>query len=78
MTAHDRTFPAGGFFIAGFEGTSPSEEILALITDHDIGGVILYGRNCGTAEEVALLTRSLQTAALAAGRSSLGAALPKR
>ena len=57
----------GNLFMAGFTGLEPSEEILDLIQRHAISGVILFSRNVHDAEQVAMLTRSLQDAARRAG-----------
>ncbi len=57
----------GQLFMVGFHGTSPSPDILNLIQRYHIGGVILFSRNIGAAQEVAALTRSLQAAARDAG-----------
>jgi len=56
---------AGQLLIAGFDGTEPSKEILALIRA-GLGGVILYRKNCVDATQVLELTNSLQEAARAA------------
>jgi len=57
---------AGQLLIAGFDGTEPSREILALIRA-GLGGVILYRKNCVDAAQVLDLTNRLQEAARAAG-----------
>lgn len=59
----------GRMLIAGFKGTTISEEIKHLIHEYHIGGVILFGRNIGTPQEILSLTRSLQLEAKAAGYS---------
>ncbi|MFD1030129.1 beta-N-acetylhexosaminidase [Metaplanococcus flavidus] len=64
MTLHKK---AGRLMIAGFKGLTISEEIKHLIHTYHIGGVILFGRNIGTPEEILELTRSLQAEAKAAG-----------
>jgi beta-N-acetylhexosaminidase len=51
--------------IAGFDGTEPSKEILALIRA-GLGGVILYRKNCVDADQVLELTNRLQEVARAA------------
>jgi beta-N-acetylhexosaminidase len=56
---------AGQLLIAGFDGTEPSKEILALIRA-GLGGVILYRKNCVDAAQVLELTNRLQEAARAA------------
>lgn len=58
---------AGRLMIAGFKGITPSEEIKHLIHTYQIGGVILFGRNIGTPEEILALTRALQAEAKSAG-----------
>ncbi|WP_422122270.1 beta-N-acetylhexosaminidase [Planococcus sp. X10-3] len=64
MTLHKK---AGRLMIAGFKGLTISEEIKQLIHTYHIGGVILFGRNIGTPEEILALTRSLQREAKSAG-----------
>lgn len=64
MTLHKK---AGRLMIAGFKGLTMSEEIKGLIHTYQIGGVILFGRNIGTPEQILALTRSLQAEAKAAG-----------
>jgi beta-N-acetylhexosaminidase len=68
MALPDDTISGGRYFIAGFEGTTPSEEIVTLIQKHGLAGVILYGKNCLSAEGVAELTQSLRDAAGAVPR----------
>lgn len=46
--------------MAGFEGSSPTQEIRNLIKDYDLGGVILFSRNIEDPTQCARLTRSLQ------------------
>ena len=58
---------AGRLLIAGFKGITVSEEIKQLIHDYHIGGVILFGRNIGTPQEILDLTKSLQQEARNAG-----------
>jgi beta-N-acetylhexosaminidase len=57
---------AGQLLVAGFDGTEPSQEILALI-GAGLGGVILYRKNCIDARQVLELANRLQEAARAAG-----------
>jgi beta-N-acetylhexosaminidase len=57
----------GQLFMVGFDGTTPTPEILDLIQRYHMGGIIFFTRNIGTAPEVAALTRSLQATARAAG-----------
>ena len=58
---------AGRLMIAGFKGLTMSEEIKELIHNYHIGGVILFGRNIGTPQQILALTGSLQAEAKAAG-----------
>lgn len=57
----------GSLLIAGFTGTRPSSEIRALIREHSLGGVILYGKNCVDPDQVRELINSLQEVAREAG-----------
>ncbi|MGN7387286.1 beta-N-acetylhexosaminidase [Sporosarcina sp. SAFN-015] len=57
----------GRLLIAGFKGITISEEIKHLIHTYHIGGIILFGRNIGTPEEILALTNSLQAEAKKAG-----------
>lgn len=57
----------GQLFMAGFTGLKPTPEILDLIQQHALGGVILFSRNMRDAEQVRTLTRNLQDAARSAG-----------
>ncbi|GAA0368469.1 beta-N-acetylhexosaminidase [Bacillus horti] len=50
----------GQLMVFGFAGTAPSKEILSLIREQHVGGIILFGRNVGTPEEVLSLTTALQ------------------
>jgi beta-N-acetylhexosaminidase len=66
LTTAALTRAAGQLLIAGFDGTEPSKEILALIRA-GLGGVILYRKNCVDAPQVLELTNLLQETARAAG-----------
>jgi beta-N-acetylhexosaminidase len=57
----------GQLFMVGFEGTSPSQDIIDLIQLQHVGGIILFSRNIGDAGQVSELTRQLQTIAREAG-----------
>ncbi|WP_212698525.1 glycoside hydrolase family 3 protein [Vallitalea pronyensis] len=57
----------GQLMVCGFEGKTPSDEIITLIKDYHIGGIILFSRNIGTAKEVLALTNALQRIARDAG-----------
>ena len=68
MTACDDTrVRAGALLLAGFDGAEPSAEVLRLIREHRLGGVILYRKNCVDARQVLGLTNRLQEAAREAG-----------
>ena len=58
---------AGQLLLAGFEGERPSAEILGLIRDRALCGVILFAKNCAGPGQVLELTNSLQEAARSAG-----------
>ncbi len=58
----------GQLFMVGFDGITATPEVLDLIEHYHVGGVILFSRNIGSAQQVADLTRSLQAAAFAAGQ----------
>ncbi len=51
-----------GLFAVGFQGTSPSPEVLELVR-RGVYGVVLFGRNVVDAEQVAALTAELKRAA---------------
>ncbi|WP_150275989.1 beta-N-acetylhexosaminidase [Paenibacillus tepidiphilus] len=53
----------GQMFMCGFMDTAPNDNILKLITDYHIGGIIYFRRNIGTAEEVYACSAALQRAA---------------
>ena len=60
----------GQLMVFGFKADHPaklSHEIKDLIENHHIGGIILFGRNIGTPEEIKELTTTLQSTAKAAG-----------
>ncbi|HEY7848509.1 MAG TPA: glycoside hydrolase family 3 N-terminal domain-containing protein, partial [Ktedonobacterales bacterium] len=54
-------------FMAGFTGVEPTPEIVELIQRWQVGGVILFTRNCRDAQQVSRLTHDLQTLAREAG-----------
>lgn len=60
----------GRLLIAGFKGTTMSSEIKHLIHEYHIGGIILFGRNIGSPQEILSLTQSLQHEAKDAGYTS--------
>lgn len=57
----------GQLLVVGFKGTTASEEIKELIREHHVGGIILFGRNIGTPQEILNLTSELQLEAKKAG-----------
>ncbi|WP_404431286.1 beta-N-acetylhexosaminidase [Sutcliffiella horikoshii] len=68
-TIHEMTLQekVGQLFVAGFHGTAPSEEIVKLIKDYHISGVIYFARNVENPKQVHALTKRLQKAAKDAG-----------
>ncbi|WP_127585222.1 beta-N-acetylhexosaminidase [Paenibacillus koleovorans] len=61
----------GQMLQCGFDGTIPNEDILKLIREHAIGGVILFARNVSSAVQVAEMNAALQKAALESGGEPL-------
>ncbi|MUK89010.1 beta-N-acetylhexosaminidase [Ornithinibacillus sp. L9] len=57
----------GQLMVFGFKGKTPTPEIKKLIHEHHVGGIILFGRNIGTPNEVLQLTTDLQRIAKDAG-----------
>lgn len=57
----------GQLMVVGFKGITASDEIKELIREHHVGGIILFGRNIGTPEEILSLTTELQQVAKDAG-----------
>ncbi|WP_047984451.1 glycoside hydrolase family 3 protein [Ornithinibacillus californiensis] len=57
----------GQLMVFGFKGKTATPEIKKLIRERHVGGVILFGRNIGTTEEVLALTTELQREAKEAG-----------
>jgi beta-N-acetylhexosaminidase len=57
MSSTDRT--AAGLFAVGFHGTTPSPEVVELIR-RGVYGVVLFGRNVESAEQVAELVAELK------------------
>ena len=50
----------GQLFIAGFYGTEDGDYVDSLIRDCKVGGLIFFGRNVGTAEELVNLVNDLR------------------
>ncbi len=61
------TKKVGQLMVCGFADKTPSEEIVRLIRNYHVGGIILFSRNIGTAQEVLALTNALQQIAKEAG-----------
>ena len=61
----------GQLMMIGFDGTTVDAELLRMITDFHIGGVILFARNVQSPEQVGRLTNELQNIALESGHPGL-------
>lgn len=59
----------GQLMMVGFKGNEPSADILRLIEEGHVGGIILFGHNIGTPEQLLRLTGELQTCANNAGHA---------
>ncbi len=57
----------GQLITIGFDGVEAPPHILEAVRRGRAGGIVLFRRNIGTAQEVGELTRSLQTSAASAG-----------
>ncbi len=57
----------GQLLMLGFRGTTPSQEIIDLIANHHVGGIILFARNIQNSSQLSELTQSLQAIAREAG-----------
>lgn len=57
----------GQVFMVGFQGLTPSRDLLNLIERRQVGGVILFSRNVRDAAQTQALTNDLQASARAAG-----------
>jgi len=53
----------GRMFMVGFDGTSPSEELIRLITKYNVAGVILFKRNIKSCDQLKKLTSEIQNIA---------------
>ncbi|HLN11650.1 MAG TPA: beta-N-acetylhexosaminidase [bacterium] len=62
---------AAQLFMVDFTGHVPAPDVVRLIEDDGIGGVILFVKNVASPRQVAVLTNSLQEIAAAAGRPPL-------
>lgn len=67
MNSSELRKKVGQLLVIGFKGTTASEEIKELIREHHVGGIILFGRNIGTPQEILNLTNELQKEANEAG-----------
>ncbi|ACV49279.1 MULTISPECIES: beta-N-acetylhexosaminidase [Halomicrobium] len=63
----DLATKVGQLFVVGFEGPEPTEDLRELLTDYRCGNVIYFSRNIDSPEQVAELSRELQTIATEAG-----------
>ena len=61
MSAMTLEEKVGQLFIAGFYGTEDGDYVDSLIRDYKVGGLIFFGRNVGTAEELVSLVNDLRT-----------------
>ncbi|MDF2669046.1 MAG: beta-glucosidase [Paenibacillus sp.] len=61
----------GQMLLCGFDGTEPTDDIVRLIQEHSIGGVILFARNIRNKEQVAQMNAALQLTALESGTEPL-------
>jgi beta-N-acetylhexosaminidase len=61
----------GQSIVTGMDGRAPSRELLARVRAGQVGGVILFARNIGTAAELSRLVGALQGAAVAGGNPRL-------
>ncbi|KAI7872997.1 glycoside hydrolase superfamily [Spinellus fusiger] len=57
----------GQLLIYGFHGVTPTEDILNLIRNHNLGAIILFSRNIESPEQIRALTYTLQQTAHASG-----------
>jgi beta-N-acetylhexosaminidase len=57
----------GQILMVGFQGLTPTAEIIDLIQNYHIGGVILFSRNVRDTQQMLDLTNSLQKIARGAG-----------
>lgn len=61
----------GQRLVVAMQGTSPSEQLLARVRRGEVGGVILFGPNVASRQQLRSLTGRLQAAARAGGRPPL-------
>ncbi|HEU0027113.1 MAG TPA: glycoside hydrolase family 3 N-terminal domain-containing protein [Ktedonobacterales bacterium] len=60
----------GQMLMSGFDGLTPTPDILDLIQRERVGGVILFSRNIASAEQALALTSALQRAARESGHAA--------
>ena len=58
MTTEEKV---GQLLMAGFEGTEPGGDAAVFLQDYQVGGLILFGRNIESAEQLTALTNGLKT-----------------
>ncbi|ELZ95899.1 beta-D-glucosidase [Haloferax mucosum ATCC BAA-1512] len=61
----------GQLFVAGFDGSEPTDDIAELVSSHHLGGIIYFSRNIDSPSQVASLSERLQTIAREAGEPPL-------
>jgi beta-N-acetylhexosaminidase len=59
----------GQLFMVGFHATTPTPEILALIREEHVGGIVYFTRNLRDGAQARALAAALQTAAREAGQT---------
>lgn len=67
MNDHNLEKKIGRLLVIGFSGKTVPTYLKEMIHNYHIGGIILFGRNIGTPDEIAALTTDLQKEAKAAG-----------
>jgi beta-N-acetylhexosaminidase len=58
----------GQLLMVGFAGTTATEQLVKLIQQYHVGNIILFSRNIRSAQQVRVLTESLQECARSAGQ----------
>ncbi len=61
----------GQLMMIGFDGTRVDDDLRRMIAEYHVGGVILFGRNVESPQQVACLTRDLQIIAVQSGHPGL-------
>src|SRR5215208_4740879 len=61
----------GQLMIIGFDGTEANSDLLEMISEYHVGGVILFARNVQSPRQVAGLTNKLQRTAIESGHPGL-------